>query len=596
MTSLELGLIGNCQIAVLVDQNGRFVWGSLPRIDGDPSFCSLLDGRGDREDAFGFFEIEMAKLARVEQRYVENTAILETILCDHSGGIVRIVDFVPRYQQYGRSFHPIMVIRQIVPLAGAPVLRIRLRPAADYGARRPDVTHGSNHIRYNNGDFTLRLTTNASITAVLEERAFVVEDPLSLVIGPDETVTQSPQKLAREMYGETKAYWEGWTRALSLPFEWQEEVIRAAITLKLCTFEDTGAVIAGITTSIPEAANSGRNWDYRYCWLRDAYFVVHALNRLGATRTMEQYLRYIVNLATEGADKDLQPVYSISGDARLPERTVETLAGYRGMGPVRVGNQAYEQKQNDVYGAVVMAATRLFFDQRYVSRGDLSIFHRLERLGERAAKLFAEPDAGLWEYRGQQRVHSFSSVMCWAACDRLARIATHLKEDDRARYWAKHAKRMHAEIDRRAWSQDLGYFRESFDREEIDSSALLFHNLHFVDCADPRFASTVQAVGKALSRGKHLRRYVFRDDFGKPENAFNICTFWYVDALAAVGREDEARGIFEHMLSCRNSLGLLSEDLDPSTDELWGNFPQTYSMVGIINSAMRLSKSWEDAL
>ena len=594
MADLDLAVVGNCQIAALIDRKGSLVWGCFPRFDGDPVFCSLLSGK-DEPDS-GFFDVQVAGFTRAEQSYVPNTAIVNTVLHDSNGGVVKIVDFAPRFKQHGRVFRPMVLVRMVMPLAGNPRVRLRLRPLGDYGAVKPTMTHGSNHVRYVLPDVTLRLTTNASITALLEEREFVLDHSVSFVLGPDETLLDSPTSIAHSFARETGEYWEDWTHGLSIPFEWQDAVIRAAITLKLCTFEDTGAVIAGITTSIPEAADSGRNWDYRYCWLRDAYFVVHALNRLGATKTMEQYLRYIVNLATEDSGKDLQPVYSISGDARLPERIVTSLSGYRGMGPVRVGNQAYEQQQNDIYGAVVLAAMRLFFDQRYASRADPTIFHRLERLGEQAANLYNTPDAGLWEYRGDQRVHTFSSVMCWAACDRLARIARHFGDQDRARHWSQTAKRMHADIDRQAWSGELGYFKESFERDEIDSSALLLHNLRFVESDDPRFASTVQAVEKALARGQHLRRYAFHDDFGKPDNAFNICTFWYIDALAAVGRADEARDIFEHMLSCRNSLGLLSEDIDPATNELWGNFPQTYSMVGIINSAMRLSKSWEDAL
>ncbi len=594
MADLNLAVVGNCQIAALIDAKGGLVWGCFPRFDGDPAFCSLLSGKDDPDG--GFFDVQLAGFTRAEQRYVPNTAIVNTVLHDGNGGTVKIVDFAPRFKQHGRIFRPMVLVRMIVPLAGNPRVRIRLRPLGDYGALKPTSTHGSNHIRYVLPDVTLRLTTDASVTALLEEREFVLDHPVSLVLGPDETLMGNPSSIAHHFLNETENYWEEWTHSLSIPFEWQDAVIRAAITLKLCTFEDTGAVIAGITTSIPEAPDTGRNWDYRYCWLRDAYFVVHALNRLGATTTMEQYLRYIVNLATEDAGKDLQPVYSISGEARLPERTVETLAGYRGMGPVRVGNQAYEQQQNDVYGSVVLAATRLFFDRRYESRGDLTTFHRLERLGERAAQLYNMPDAGLWEFRGHRRVHTFSSVMCWAACDRLGRIAAHFKADDRARYWDGIAKTIHAEIDQRAWSEELGYFRESFERDEIDASALLLHNLHFLTPDDPRFASTVHAIGKSLAQGQHLRRYAYRDDFGRPDNAFNICTFWYIDALAAMGREDEARDIFEHMLACRNPLGLLSEDIDPVTNELWGNFPQTYSMVGIINSAMRLSRSWEDAL
>ena len=594
MADLNLAVVGNCQIAALIDRKGSVVWGCFPRFDGDPAFCSLLSGKDEAEG--GFFDVQLAGFTRSEQRYVPNTAVVNTVLHDGNGGTVKLIDFAPRFKQHGRFFRPMMLVRMIVPLAGSPRVRLRLRPLGDYGAVEPSSTHGSNHIRYVLPDVTLRATTNASLTAVLEEREFVLDHTVSLVLGPDETLLGSPEGVSARFLRETSNYWEEWTHGLSVPFEWQDAVIRAAITLKLCTFEDTGAVIAGITTSIPEAPETGRNWDYRYCWLRDAYFVVHALNRLGATKTMEQYLRYIVNLATEDAGKDLQPVYSISGEARLPERTVETLAGYRGMGPVRVGNQAYEQKQNDVYGSVVLAAMRLFFDQRYASRGDLTTFHRLERLGERAAKLYNTPDAGLWEFRGRQRVHTFSSVMCWAACDRLGRIAAHFRADERARYWSDLAKRIHAEIDENAWSNKLGYFTESFGHQAVDSSALLLHSLHFVSPHDARFAGTVRAIEKALKRGQHLHRYAFDDDFGRSDSAFNVCTFWYIDALAAMGREAEAREIFEHMLECRNTLGLLSEDIDPETNELWGNFPQTYSMVGIINSAMRLSKSWEDAL
>jgi len=591
--NLDLALIGNCQIAALLDGQARMVWACLPRPDGDPVFCALLGGEGE-PDA-GFYDVEVINGTRSEQRYVPNTAIVETLLHDDGGGVVKIIDFAPRFQLNRRFFRPVMFVRLVVPVAGSPRVRIRLRPLGEYGAERPTLTHGSNHIRYVLPNLTLRLTTDASITAILEERAFVLDHPLALVLGPDETLTDSPSAIAYHFLAETKNLWESWAHGLSIPFEWQDAVIRAAITLKLCTFEDTGAVIAGVTTSIPEAPNSGRNWDYRYCWLRDAFFVVQALNRLGATTTMEQYLRYVINVATEAGDKPLQPVYGISGEPRLTERIVTSLPGYRGMGPVRVGNQAYEQVQNDVYGSVVMAATQFFFDRRIVVAGDLAALQRLERLGERASQLFDAPDAGPWEYRGRQRVHTFSSAMCWSAADRLARIAARLGAADRASHWRGVADRIHAEIVRAAWNPSLGCFTESFGRDELDACALLLPALGFLRADDPRFKSTVHVLERALRTGSHVRRYVSADDFGAPESAFNICTFWYIDALAAIGRQDEAREIFENMLACRTSLGLLSEDIDPKTNELWGNFPQTYSMVGIINSAMRLSRSWEEA-
>jgi GH15 family glucan-1,4-alpha-glucosidase len=323
--------------------------------------------------------------------------------------------------------------------------------------------------------------------------------------------------------------------------------------------------------------------------------VIQGLNSLGATKTMGAYLRYILNVAFE-AGTGLHPVYGITGRADLTERTVDSLPGYRGMGPVRVGNQAYEQTQHDVYGAIVLAATQHFFDSRVADPGTADNFRSLETAGEQAAMLYNQPDAGIWEYRGRKRVHTFSSVMCWAACDRLAKIARKLDVQDRAKHWRKTADKIHAEICKHAWDDKKKAFTESFGRPELDASLLLLHQLGFLAAEDPRFLSTVAAIETELRRGDHLMRYGSADDFGEPENAFNICTFWYIDALAAIGRKDEAREIFEKMLACRNDLGLLSEDLDTKTGELWGNFPQTYSMVGIINAARRLSCSWEEAL
>jgi GH15 family glucan-1,4-alpha-glucosidase len=384
-------------------------------------------------------------------------------------------------------------------------------------------------------------------------------------------------------------------RSLAIPFEWQDAVIRAAITLKLNAFEDTGAIIAAMTTSIPEAAGSGRTWDYRFCWLRDAYFVVNALNRLGGTRTMERYLGYILNIVAAAPDGTLRPVYGIAGRPVPDERVLDSLPGYRGMGPVRIGNDAHRQAQHDVYGSAILAATHAFFDRRLVRRGDKVLFHSLETLGERAARLFDQPDAGLWELRGRTRVHTFSSVMCWAGCDRLARIAMHLELPDRAAYWRSQAARIHEVVCERAWNQRLRSFTAAFDGDTLDASLLRLHEVGFLAAEDPRFADTVAAIERELRRGDFVLRYAEADDFGTPENAFLVCTFWFINALAALGRREEARALFEKVLGCRNRHGLLAEHIDPRTREQWGNFVQTYSMVGIVASAVRLSVRWDQA-
>ncbi len=384
-------------------------------------------------------------------------------------------------------------------------------------------------------------------------------------------------------------------RYLSVPFEWQDAVIRAAIALKLCNFEETGAIVAAMTTSIPETPDTDRNCDYRYCWLRDAYFVAQALNRLGATRTMEDFIRYIANVAALEPGERLKPVYGIVPGASLTERIVPDLAGYRGLKPVRIGNLAEEQVQNDGYGAAVLAAVQMFVDRRLPRPGDAGLFARLEVLGARAIACAFVPDAGLWEYRGRSAIHTHSSAMCWAACDRLGKIAHTLGPTERRAYWREEADRIRDEILRRAWSQELGRFTATLDGDGLDASLLLLEELGFVAASDPRFIATLNVIERDLRRGNHLLRYSKADAFGAPSTAFLVCTFWYIDALFAVGRRDEARAIFEHVLARRNHLGLLAEDIDPETGELWGNFPQSYSLEGLIVSAMRLSKSWEEA-
>ncbi|RDD61328.1 glycoside hydrolase family 15 protein [Ferruginivarius sediminum] len=593
MSDLDLAVIGNCAFAALLDRSARIVWSCLPRFDGDPVFCALLDNHHGAER--GFWDVELQDFSHAEQRYRRNSAVVETVLYDRSGNAVEIIDFAPRFKQFDRTFRPPVFVRRIRPFAGAPRVRFRLRPACGYGSGTPEVTRGSNHIRFVMPAMTLRLTTDAPPTYILEETAHVLEQPVTMVLGPDESLTEPVAEIGRRFFEKTDAYWREWTRFLALPFEWQDAVIRAAITLKLCSFEETGAVIAALTTSIPEAPHSGRNWDYRFCWLRDSFFVVHALNRLGATRTMESYLSYITNIVVESGGGPLQPVFGIALETRLDEREEPGLAGYRGMGPVRVGNDAYTQVQNDGYGAVVLATAQSFFDRRLSRPGDEAFFQRLERLGQKAVELWNVPDAGMWELRTRQQVHTFSAVMCWAACDRLARIAERLGLDSRVAYWRHYAGEIREETLRRAWNSEMGSFVACFEGQEIDASLLLLPELGFLPADDPRFLGTLACAERYLRSGDHVFRYAAPDDFGEPETAFNVCTFWYIDALAAVGRTEEARELFERMLAARNHLGLLSEDLDPDSGELWGNFPQTYSMVGLINSALRLSRPWEEA-
>lgn len=588
---MDLALVGNCNVAALIDASARIVWFCLPRFDGDPVFHKLLGSPPDRPSDGSFF-VHLEELQETEQAYIQNSAIVRTVLKGRTGA-VEIIDFAPRYESRGRAYRPQTLVRMVRPLSGNPRISISIRPSFEYGALEPAITYGSNHIRYVGPRFTMRLTTDAPIDYLLDDTTFILHEPMNFVLGPDETLTESVGAVARSEFEQTEHYWRSWVHRLAIPFEWQEAVIRAAITLKLCTYEPTGAIIAAVTTSIPEAPHTERNWDYRFCWIRDAYFVVRALNSLSAVRTMENYFRWLMNVVATSNGGHIQPVYGVGLERDLTEHIVTSLPGYRGMGPVRRGNQAFEHLQHDSYGNVVLGAAQAFLDQRLLSRPSASEFHLLERAGAQAIQLYDQPDAGMWELRFSAKIHTTSSLMCWAACDRLARIAFSIGLRERFAYWREKSETIRKIILQRAWSEERQAFVDCFDGKTLDAGVLLMAEVGFIDPHEPRFVSTLAVIERTLGRGAFMMRYEAPDDFGLPDTAFNICAFWRVTALARSGRVEDARAIFETLLASRNHVGLMSEDINPSTCEPWGNFPQTYSMVGIINAARLLSSTWD---
>lgn len=590
---LDLAPIGNGSVSALVDGLGRFVWACYPRPDGEPVFSALLEPVCGGSAGAGFWSIEIADQTSAEQSYFRNTAVLRTVLTDRHGGSVEIIDFSPRMILHGRIYRPTAFFRLVRPVNGTPRIVVRLRPTADGGARLAGRSVGSSHVRFDCGNTWLRLTTSAPVSHVTEERTFRLEQAVAFYLGPDEPYPNDVVAGAERMLNATVAEWRGWVRTLSLPLDWQEAVIRAAIALKLCAYEETGAIIAAMTTSIPEAANTQRNWDYRYCWIRDAYYVVRALNRLGAADMLEDYLVYLRNLVDQSAGGEVQPMFGVGLEQELDERIAPGLSGYRGMGPVRLGNQAHTQRQNDVYGQIVLPLAQSFFDHRLLRMGEAGDFKSLEHVGERAWNAFDKPDAGLWEFRTRERVHTYSALLCWAACDRLGNVADVLDLPERAAFWHERAQLIRSRIEQEAWNETLGHFAASFGGGELDASLLQLVELGFLAAEDPRATATFAAVEAGLRRGDNLFRYAEPDDFGEPETAFNFCTFWFIEGLHRRNRTDEARELFEKLLARRTRAGLLSEDVSLETGELWGNYPQTYSLVGIISCAWALSRPWQ---
>ena len=569
------------------------IWACVPRVDGDPVFSALLDDKNwNSPDARGFWAIELENCTKVEQRYIRNTPILVTRQTDDQGNAIELYDFCPRYQHLGRMYRPVAFARVVRPVAGSPRIRIRLRPTTNWHSETVPISYGSNHIRLVLSYMAMRMSTNAPIGLISQESWFRLEHDMHFFLGPDESFSDALRPAVERMLEDTIREWQMWVRGLAIPPEWQEAVIRSAITLKLCQHEETGAIVAALTTSIPEHADSGRNWDYRYCWIRDAYYTVEALNRLGALDVLESYLVYLRNIVDGAKGGHIQPLYDVRGNATLEEREAKSMPGYRGMGPVRVGNAAYSQIQHDAYGQIVLSSVQGFIDQRLVRMADISDFEALEAVGERAWTVYDQPDAGLWELRTRAHVHSYSAVMCWAACDRLAHAASALGLDTREIYWRERAEIMKARILQSAWRTSSNAISATFEDDARDASLLQLLDLRFLTPDNPMFLGTLKALEKDLRRGNDMLRYSTPDDFGEPVTAFNVCTFWLIEALHRTGRTEEARMLFEEMLTRRTAAGLLSEDIDPATGELWGNYPQTYSLVGIINCAVLLSKPW----
>ncbi len=593
MAQLDLGVIGNGTIASHIDRQGRHCWFCSPRFDSDPLFNALVNGDAP---AAGFADILVGKGEARSQAYQRNTPVLETIFTDESGGSARITDFAPRFIRFGRFFCPPMLIRRVEPLSGRCCVKVRIRPTFQYGAVSPRKVVGSNHLRYAAGDAALRVTTDMPVSYLADEVEFLLDRPVHLIIGGDEPIPEAPQALVSDFLDQTVTYWRDWVRDLAVPFDYQEAVIRAAITLKLCAFEDTGAIVAALTTSVPEAPHSGRNWDYRYCWLRDSYFTVTALNRLGATRTMENHVRFILNAVLSSGTSPEVPLYPIVPGDDVTERIAADLSGFRGMGPVRIGNAAHGQRQHDGYGSIILTAAQMFYDERLPKVGDLDLYRQLRPIGDMAADAALRPDAGLWEFRGQTAVHTHSAAMCWAALHRLGLIAGKVGETADRDRWLTLASNLRTTILKRAVAGSDGWLAGAFDSDLCDAAVLTLPEIGLLPYDDPRFLHTMRVIEQRLLRDGLLMRYDSADDFGLPETSFLVCSLWFIDALAATGRQGEAREMFARILERRNHLGLLSEDLDAKTGTLWGNFPQTFSMVGLILSAMRLSRSWEEGL
>ncbi|HEY8206802.1 MAG TPA: glycoside hydrolase family 15 protein [Myxococcaceae bacterium] len=584
----DLALIGNCQFSALVERTGSVVWCCLPRFDSEPAFSTLLD-----HERGGHFTVAPASGAAGTQRYLENTNVLETTFQDESGSF-RVLDFAPRFFLHDRTFRPTQLYRIVEPLSGTPRLRVRCEPKLGWSKAAPQVLQGSNHLAYEGFASPLRLTTDIP-ASYLGGQPFALTGRKHLVLAWGAPIEEPLAPLCDRFLGETVRYWQRWVKHCNIPPLYQREVIRSALALKLHCFEDTGAIIASTTTSIPEAPGSGRCWDYRYCWLRDAYYALAAFRLLGQFEEREHFTQYLLNIASGTPNLDLAPLYRIDGSSDLEEHILEQWPGFGGEGPVRIGNGAAKHAQHDIFGETVLALTPVFLDDRFSAERSKEALGLLDRLARKAITVVGTPDAGIWEYRTEWTPQTFSSLMCWAAVDRVATVmARH--DPPRERELKEAAERIRSQIVDRAWNADLGSFVAAYGGKDLDASLLQMATLHLFPGDDPRLRATVDAVWKNLTRDGWLFRYRLDDGFGTPKVAFTICTFWLVEALAATGRQEEARAVMKHVHAALSPLGLISEDYGTADLRMWGNFPQAYSHVGLIHAAFAASPRWADIL
>ena len=583
VTRLDHGVIGNGRVLALVAPDTSVDWLCLPRFDSPSVFASLLD-----PERGGVFRFLLGR-ERVTGKsgYLPNTNVLRTELAVGDARL-EVIDFAPRLSIGGGRWDiPHELVRIVRPIAGVPRITIDFSPKPDYARSPGRVIATTAGVEVLDVGAPLHLYSNVPGDQIVGRIEVPVRHPLYFMLSYGNRRDAPLLADIHYLLDETVRGWRMWAKTCALPSFAPSHVLRSALCLKLHAYHDTGAIIAAATTSIPEALGTPRTWDYRYCWLRDAAFVVEALRRLSHLNEGEQFITFLRDVAEAGP---LQPLYGIAGERLLPEYTLDHLAGFAGCGPVRIGNAAAVQQQNDLNGELILCLQTMLTDPRIVIDDPQAFFPLVQRLVEQAIALAPLADTSIWEFRTMPRHYTFSRAMCWAAIDRGALIARHLAHHDLAARWTEVALEERRLILDRGFNKQSGFFAQSLDGEHGDAANLLFPSIGIVDAHDPRFISTLDYYAHRMTRHGLMQRYTNLDDFGETTSAFTICSFWWAEALALAGRLEEAVAVFERAVSYANPLGLMSEDIEPDSGMLLGNFPQAYTHVGLIHAAMTIGE------
>lgn len=598
------GVIGNGRSAALIEPDGTIVFACLPDFDAGTIFARLLD-----TEQGGSFGIEMEDGRAVAQCYERRTNVLVTTFEGPSGSF-RVIDFMPRYTWDGRagaySDAPPDIVRLVEPLHGNPTIRASYDPKLEYGRFatshhidgqriksitrgevQPQTDHNRRKTDVRNIYESLYLYTDLDPAQVLAGEAMALDRARYFVVSYHDKVQEPCTDTINLMLQRTRAYWLLWTARTTLPSRYAEEVARSALTLRMLQFDPTGALVAAVTTSLPETIGETRNWDYRFCWIRDASMTVSVLRRIGHPVMAKRLIDWVLRTVPT-KDDQLQIMYGLRGEKNLHEETLDHLAGYHGSKPVRIGNAAHTQKQHDIFGVMLDVVYQdLLLRDRTPEVLD-QLWTRVRAEVRTVTETWRSPDRGIWEIRGAPRHFVFSKVLSWVAIDRGVKIAHLLGKTDWAAPREQLAAEMHKDICEHGWSDEAGAFTQSYGVVDLDASNLLLADYGFLEPTDPRFIKTVERTEQELGRDGLLYRYKNKDDFGLPSSAFTVCSFWLVKALALIGKRKKARHLFEQLLAAANPHGLFGEDLDFKTRRQLGNFPQAYSHLALIDCALEL--------
>lgn len=586
MDNLNYGVIGNCKSAALISESGSMDWCCLPEFDSTSVFAKILD-----KNIGGSFEIIVDKNYEISQSYIYKTNILVTKFV-HGENQFEVVDFMPRYKTEDNGYYaPPDVIRFVKYLSGTPVFKVKFDPKLEYAAYPTKTIIQKEYIKsytkkgpYN----SVYLYSNLDFDQIVESDEIELKDDAYFLLSYNQKILEQSVERAYLKLERTKVYWLNWSERTKRFKKYNDQVLRSALVLKLLSYNKTGAVLAAITTSLPETIGEIRNWDYRFCWIRDASMVIKIMTELGHKNMARRYLDFVIDIIPE-KDEKIQIMYGINREKKLTEKILHHLEGYENSAPVRIGNDAYRQKQNDIYGILVDVIYQHFSLYDTTLENSEELWTIVRSIVKVVKDNWDKPDRGIWEIRTEHKHFTFSKVLCWVAIDRAMKIAKLVNKRNYLKKWGELADRIKQDTLSKAWNEKIGAFTQSYDSEDLDASTLLMEPYGFIEANDPRYISTVKETRKKLCKNGLMYRYKNKDDFGQPSSSFTICTFWMINSLYKIGEKEEATKVFEQLLSYSNHLGLFSEDIDFKSKRLLGNFPQAYSHLALIETAMNIS-------